>query len=167
MAAILSFIFFGCGDETSSMPSKTVQYVLIKLQYADGQIAPEFIPKLQILETGEAHLVAREESKETQLSDAQFKTLLTKASNPNFLTLDSAKLQGSTQILMQEQGGPIPRIMDASTTTIRVWTGKSFHEVSFYAPRQYLRLSGDNPDLARFVDLLEELENVLSLFPNN
>ena len=135
------------------------------MRYLGGQISPDQVPKLQILEGGSARLQRKGESTVATLEKQLAHELFSQARNPKFLSLDSTTLDETTKDLLRKQGGPIPRIMDASRPSIRVWTGQEFHEVSFYAPRQYLRLSGENPDLALFVELLEELEAVMSQFP--
>ena len=160
---ILCFSLLGCGTQNES----DQQIVLIELQYQGGQIPQEQIPNLQILSNNTARLVTGAQIKEIQLSETQFQNLLLKATDPNFLALDSAMLKDKTRALIREQGSPMPRVIDASTPRIRCWTGKYYHEVSFNAPRLFLRHSGDNPDLTYFVDLLDELEKLMGLFLNN
>ena len=156
----------GCSGEIPNEESEG-GIALIELRYTGGQISPEFLPKLQIREGNTALFVKAAQSKVIALNQKQIDTLLTKVRQSNFLALDSESLQKKTLDLIKQQDGPKDLILDASAPKIRVWTGDDYHEVTFYAPRHYLRLSGENPDLALFVEVLDELEKIAAMFSNN
>ena len=166
IVALLILSLTCCAKNDSEQPIQS-QKILIELQYSGGQIAPEYIPKLQVIEGSIARLQTGANTREAEIPIDLNKHLLAKATNPNFLALDSASLKVNTEELMKKMGSTSPNIMDASVPTIRVWKGQSYHTVSFYAPRAYMRHTGDNPGLARFVELLNDLEQLYSFFPDN
>jgi hypothetical protein len=157
----------GCAAEQASISEQSEGQVLIELQYGGGAAPANLIPKLQVLDRGFARLHSGGATSEIELPQAQFKELLADANDPAFMELNSDTLLKRTRTLMLEQGGPIPRIMDASTPEISIWTGESYHSVSFYAPRVFLRHSGENPELQVIVELLTQLETILSSFPKD
>jgi hypothetical protein len=151
----------GCGDEQSSAATEKGR-VLIELKYLGGAVAEEFKPKLEILEGGVAIVRRAGTGKEVRLSESEMKSLYDFAIEGGFLDLNSNALQERTSTLIRNQGGPITNVMDGSLPEIKVWNGEAYHTVSFYAPRQFIKHSGDNPELAIFVELLTSLEAILS-----
>lgn len=166
MVFILLMLIIGCvADQSEQLSAKG--RVLIELNYLGGAIEDEMNPQLEILENGIARIRESGIVRVLRLPESEAKRLYEFALENGFLELNTDTLTEHTRTLILKKGGPILNIKDASSAEVRVWNGEVYHTVSFHAPRQFLSLAGENPELEVFVALLTKLEAIFSLGTKN